>query len=293
MSLKSNPYIKLNGGDFLYHLGIDTSQVNCKEIFHDVKFVCLGGSTNRMLKFAKFINENLNGNSEEPYNYAYKTDRYCLYKTGPILIANHGIGVPSLSVLLNEIFKLLFYAQCSDVIFIRLGTCGGIGVEAGTVVITDNVVNGELEPIFSYVSIKLGKRINITTTVDADLVREIYDHSSQNNSFTIVRGTTCSVDCFYEAQGRLDGALCDYTEEDRKQFFEKLQRNGVKNLEMESLGLFSYCHRAGYKAAMIAVALLNRLEADEPTSNIDMLKEWESRPFYTVLNFIRSKLDIV
>ena len=43
------------------------------------------------------------------------------------VLFQHGIGVPSLSVMLNELLKLLHYAECEDVLFIRIGTSGGLG----------------------------------------------------------------------------------------------------------------------------------------------------------------------
>lgn len=79
------------------------------------------------------------------------TDRYSMYKVGPVLFANHGIGCPSLSILLNEIMKLLHYAGCEDLTFFRIGTCGGIGVDPGTVIITDQAVDGLLRPEYRQV----------------------------------------------------------------------------------------------------------------------------------------------
>jgi uridine phosphorylase len=58
-----------------------------------------------------------------------KTDRYSMFKIGPVLCLNHGIGGPSLSIVLNEILKLLLYAEAKDFTFFRLGTSGGIGIE--------------------------------------------------------------------------------------------------------------------------------------------------------------------
>ena len=59
------------------------------------------------------------------------------------------MGMPSLSILMNELAKLLYYAEALDnAVFIRLGTCGGVGVEPGTAVITTSAVNGELEPYY-------------------------------------------------------------------------------------------------------------------------------------------------
>ena len=42
-----------------------------------------------------------------------------------------------------------------------------------------------------------------------------------------------STDCFYEGQGRIDGAMCEYTEADKLAWLAKLQAAGVLNMEME------------------------------------------------------------
>ena len=71
--------------------------------------------------------------------------RYVLYRVGPILVCSHGMGGHSISILLNEIAKLLKYAQ-ANAIWIRIGTCGGVDVIPGTVCITSQSLNGALEP---------------------------------------------------------------------------------------------------------------------------------------------------
>ena len=43
-----------------------------------------------------------------------------------------------------------------------------------------------------------------------------------------------AADCFYEGQGRLDGALCQYSLEDKMRFLNRLHAEGVRNIEMES-----------------------------------------------------------
>ncbi len=67
--------------------------------------------------------------------------RYVIFKVGPVLVASHGIGGPSLSILLNEFARLLKYADANAMWF-RIGTSGGVGVQAGTLVITSSAVNG-------------------------------------------------------------------------------------------------------------------------------------------------------
>lgn len=45
----------------------------------------------------------------------------------------HGMGVPSIAIMLHELFKLLYHARCSGVTIIRIGTSGGIGKGMGAV----------------------------------------------------------------------------------------------------------------------------------------------------------------
>ena len=61
---------------------------------------------------------------------------YAMYKVGPVLSISHGMGIPSAGILLHEVIKLMYHAGVTDPVFIRLGTCGGIGLPPGTVVVT-------------------------------------------------------------------------------------------------------------------------------------------------------------
>ena len=90
----------------------------------------MGGQSKRMQRFANYMKDILG--YKIPAGLALNditqaTDRYSMYKVGPVLFVNHGIGCPSLSILLHELLKLLLYAECKDVEFFRIGTCGGIG----------------------------------------------------------------------------------------------------------------------------------------------------------------------
>lgn len=42
----------------------------------------------------------------------------------------HGMGIPSISIMLHELIKLLYHAKCSDITIIRIGTSGGIGISS-------------------------------------------------------------------------------------------------------------------------------------------------------------------
>lgn len=120
------------------------------------QFVCVGGSPWRMKAFIEYIASELNiedPKSEYP-NICAGTDRYAMYKIGPVLsvsvrscctvksayspaqilhvenvyfVLQHGMGIPSIAIMLHELIKLLHHARCKDVTIIRIGTSGGIG----------------------------------------------------------------------------------------------------------------------------------------------------------------------
>ena len=76
-----------------------------------------------------------------------------MFKVGPVLSVSHGMGVPSLSILLHEIFKMLWHAGVEDATFFRIGTCGGINLPPGTVVVSEGALDGKLQPVHENVSL--------------------------------------------------------------------------------------------------------------------------------------------
>ncbi len=72
-----------------------------------------------------------------------------MYKVGPVLSVSHGIGVPSISVLLHEVVKLLRHAGVApgNLTFFRVGTSGGLAVPGGTVVVTEEALDGMARPV--------------------------------------------------------------------------------------------------------------------------------------------------
>ena len=100
------------------------------------------------------------------------------------------------------------------------------------------------------------------TKLDQELVMDLVE-LGESMSFNIASGKTLCTNDFYEGQGRLDGAFCDYTQDDKMSYLQKLNCAGVKNIEMESEAFAALTHRAGIRAAVICVALLNRLNGDQ------------------------------
>jgi uridine phosphorylase len=51
-------------------------------------------------------------------------------------------------------------------------------------------------------------------------------------------------------QARLDGGFCEHTDRDKMEFLRRIYDEGVKNIEMESLGFAANSYRAGIKSEL-------------------------------------------
>jgi uridine phosphorylase len=85
----------------------------------------------------------------------YKKKKKTKKKQKKTVISQHGIGVPSLQILLNELFKLMYYAKMKNPVLFRIGTCGGVGITPGTVVITNEGVDEAMNPHFEQVYVTM------------------------------------------------------------------------------------------------------------------------------------------
>lgn len=288
-----NPHLKEMDNDFLFHLGLSTDGDDLEGLFGDVKFVCMGGSTSRIRNFAKFMQNELqtylplDEAPPEPKNLS-RSDRYVLYKVGPVLAANHGVGVPSLMVILHEILKLLHHARAVGVHFFRIGTSGGLGLAPGTVVITKAAMNPLLEPYHE--QIILGKTVKYSTSLDEQLREQLMECS---DDVPVAVGNTMCTNDFYEGQGRLDGAFCEYSLAEKLEYLNKAHENGVKNIEMESSCFAAVCKRANVPAAVLCVTLLDRLHGDQLRLTAEEHEDFQHRPQRIVANFIKKHLKML
>jgi uridine phosphorylase len=115
--------------------------MDLRGMFGDVEFFLCGGSADRVTAVAEYVSEEF-GTTAEPVG---TQERYSMIKVGNVLLSSHGMGQPSMSILLHEVTKLLSYAGADDVTYMRLGTCGGLGITPGTVVVSEESLNGLLQ----------------------------------------------------------------------------------------------------------------------------------------------------
>ncbi|KAH8406974.1 hypothetical protein KR222_002130, partial [Zaprionus bogoriensis] len=306
-----NPYLECLNPDVLYHLGMSTDTTDFPKVFGDVRFVVMGGTAQRMEQFANTIMGDIGlkmSSGVQLKNMSEQAKRYAMYKVGPVLCVSHGIGGPSISIVLHEVIKIMHYAKCQDPVFFRIGTSGGIGIEPGTVVVTKEAVDGQLRPSHEVV-VHTSPQLR-STKLNEELVDELISISNEcRDCYKTVSGKTLCANDFYEGQSRLDGAFCDYGPDQKKSFLKKIAGEGVVNMEMESTAFAALTNQAGIKSAVICVTLLDRQEGDQvctlcamyvlgfhlfsPGSNSQInvppekLKEWEGRPQALVARYMK------
>jgi len=282
----SNPNLKNLSSDNLYHINITTENLELiKQKFGDVKFVCLAGSQSRVQKFAQMCYDELKDVYDIPADaatddIAIKAGRYSAFKVGPVLTVNHGMGAPSTSILMHELFKLLHYAEAKNVRFLRMGTCGGLGVKPGTLILTKSGYDGCLEPGIEFIALGQKKRYpaNADPTFLAELESTLID---MEVPYEI--GNTMTCNDFYETQGRLDGAFCDFSNDEKLGFIQRAHdKHNIKNIEMEASLFLAMCNRARVPCAVACVALLNRLDGDQVSPSTE-LKKFESAPLEMII----------
>ncbi|XKL59526.1 hypothetical protein PGB90_000542 [Kerria lacca] len=278
--------------DILYHLALGNESHDLVEMFGDIKFVCMGGTPRRMEIFAHYIMSEIG--YKLPTGTALKdiskfSYRYSMYKVGPVLSISHGMGIPSLSILLHEVIKLMYHAKVKDPIFFRIGTCGGIGIEPGSVVITEEAVNGLLKPFHEVVV--LGKVVKRPSLLNKKLIRDLKLLITPEDPYNLIVGKTMCTDDFYEGQGRMDGAFCEFSEIEKIEYMERLQKNDVVNIEMECSAFAALTYHAGIKSAIVCVTFLDRLKHDQLVHPKEVLEEWQQRPQVLVARYIKRYLQ--
>uniref|UniRef100_A0A915A0I4 Nucleoside phosphorylase domain-containing protein n=1 Tax=Parascaris univalens TaxID=6257 RepID=A0A915A0I4_PARUN len=279
-----NPIMAEENEDFLYHFGISKTKDNIPTVFGDVKFVCTGGSGPRLALFAEMFSKETGVPCSDNLS---KSDRFVMYKAGPVLWINHGMGNPSISIMLVEVIKLLHYAGASNVRAFRLGTSGGVGVEPGTVVLSTSALNGELQEY--HIQYILGKKVLRSTLLNHSLIEELAE-MAKKVSVPAECGKTLCADDFYEGQARLDGEFCAYTSKDKYDFLQTLYKKGVRNIEMESTCFASMFRRVCIPAAVVCVTLLNRMKGDQIQLDKETYTDYEMRPFKLVTAYIKEKM---
>jgi len=274
--------------DTLYHLNLNTKDYDLKKIFGKVKILVTGGTPSRIKKVAELLHEKYE-NKDSLIDYSVKGGRYSLFVAGHVLLFNHGIGCGSASIVFHEVMKLLYYAgvKKSNLKMIRIGTCGGIGLEAGTLCLTKNVLTETLDDMFSFV--QCGKVTRVPMYLSEVITKKLVK-IAEDKKFPFKVCKTLGTNDFYLGQGRVDGAFCDYDQEMRFEFLTKLKEMGIENIEMESHIFAAFCNKMEIQGAVMCVALVNRygqsFQNDQLQISNQQIVEFTQRSIDVLMEFI-------
>ena len=276
--------------DVYYHFGVASSDPILDPL-RAVKAVVMAGSGGRIKEFADRWSA-LNGGS--PIVAFPKEDRFVTRYTAGVLFASHGMGMPSASIALQELMRMVFFLKrgnldaLDEVFWARVGTSGGVGLPGGTVVVSSEGLMADLKPY------RLLKGGTGEYWFDGRFPSECYQAIIAANAgadFPIVSGKTVAGNEFFLEQFRLDGAVCLETPESKMAWLRWLRENGVRNIEMEGAMIAGYLNHWGFpRFAMLCCTLLNRLDGDQVTATPEDLHRFSEDSGVALFNYLKATL---
>lgn len=276
--------------DVYYHFGV-TSGDPLLESLRSVRAVVMAGSGGRMQDFASRWSGLNNG---APIIAFDKEDRFVTRYCADVLFASHGMGMPSASIAVQELMRLVFFlkrgdlAAMDDVFWARVGTSGGVGLPGGTVVLTTEGLMPDLQP---YRLMQGAKGTYWFEGTFPEATRTAILDANRSSGIPIVCGKTIATNEFFIEQFRLDGAIRMESPATKQEFLDWLHANDVCNIEMEGAMIAAYLNYWGFPSfAMICAVLLNRLEGDQVTSSPEQLHQFSEDSGEVLFNYLKIRL---
>jgi len=276
--------------DVYYHFGV-TSADRVLEELRDVRAIILAGPGGRITEFAKRWSDERGGAAVIALP---KEDRFVVRYCDGVLFASHGMGMPSASIAVQELMRMVFFLKggdhdaMSEVLWARVGTSGGVGLPAGTVVVSTDGVMADLKPH------RLLQGGSGEYWFDGTFPRSVADAieaASRGSGIPIELGRTVAGNEFFLEQFRLDGAISMETSESKMAWLEWINAAGVRNIEMEGAMLAGYLNYWGFpKFAMICVTIVNRLEGDQVSVTGAELEAFRHRIGDVLFNYLHATL---
>ncbi len=287
---KLNSHLKQLDVDYLYHIGIDTTMD--LSIFNDLEYIVFVTTDSDALLFASMFAKDNNIYQFKGYPI-FKTERYHLYKVGPVLAISYGIGAPSLLICLNEVAKLVYHINKPNIKFLKIGRADGIGdIDIGALSLVDRALDSKLDPVFY--SLECGVKYSYPTTLDNSLLNDIQQFGKLIN-YKLVTGSAIGSFSDYEEQACMDGFLpLVITAQDRDLFLTKAIEHNVKTLSTDVTAFASFCNELTISACALDVVIVKRTNTDVLPLVLDLDKQYiaMSNACSLVSKYIAHKLHL-
>lgn len=285
------PILEGEGLDFWYHLGIANTEPFLKRM-KGLKAVVVAGSGDRIRRMAHAWAE-LKCISISDMIHFPKEERFVIYYTGGVLFCSHGMGMPSASIAIQELMKLVYFvkggdpAKMDEVFWCRVGTSGGL-CNPGDVVVTTEGLMSDFGP---YRLFSLGREVSFDSRFPDKVADEIIT-ANEGSGLTIVKGKTIGCNSFYIEQNRVDGAVCLCTGKQKEEWLQKAYDLGVRNIEMEAPMIAGFLNHWGFsKFAVICCALVNRMKGDQVAATAAELAQYSINAEQALWNYLKKTLS--
>ncbi len=276
--------------DVYYHFGLSSADPVIDDL-RDVRAIILAGSGHRIQEFAATWSA-MNGDA--PIIALPKEERFVTRYCAGVLFASHGMGMPSASIAVQELMRLVHFLKRGDleamaeVFWARVGTSGGVGLPGGTIVVSTEGLMADLQP-YRVLNGGMGEYW-FDSTFPLDVTEDIVA-ANADSGLDVVLGKTVAGNEFFLEQFRLDGAVCMETPATKMAWLEWIHDNGVRNIEMEGAMLAGYLNHWGFpRFAMICCTLLDRLHGDQVTATAAELARYSDDSGTALFTYLSASL---
>lgn len=280
------PVLQGKAVDVWYHLGIDSSDTSLA-LMKDLRAVIVAGSGHRVERMAETWASRHGSHVALRF---MKDERFTMIYSNGVLFSSHGMGMPSASIAIQELIKLVYVVKGGDeqemnkVFWARIGTSGGL-VPPGTVVVSSAGVQADFKP---YRLLSLGKEVTFNSNFPVEITNEIIA-ANQDAGFSIVAGKTVGCNSFYIEQNRIDGAITLCNEAEKQEWLNQAKAHGVKNIEMEAPMIAGFLNHWGFsRFATMCCVLVNRMDGDQVTASPAELAQYSINAETALWNYLGS-----
>ncbi len=189
------------------------------------------------------------------------------YRGSPVTVASHGIGGPSMLILVEELFML------GTRTFVRLGTAGSLNndIRVGDIVLASGA---------SYLPGTCGlslyyDKVPPSTSADPRLLWQVYKKLEAEEDFKTHIGPVFCSDSFYG---------------ENPDILSEASRSGTLAVEMETAALYGVQHIRGYRSLSVLIITNNPLDKNEKFLEPDAVNDIARRVFRILLDALVKKI---
>lgn len=286
----NRPYLdrvlKGDAVDVWYHLGTTSADTQLAAM-KGLSAVIVAGSGDRITRMAEAWAARRGTSLVLKFN---KDERFSIYYVDGVLFCSHGMGMPSASIAIDELMKLVYVVKGGDpvamdrVFWCRVGTCGGL-CAPGTVVVSTEGLQADFKP---YRLLALGREFRFKSGFPARVAEAIIA-ANAGNGIPMLAGKTVGCDSFYIEQNRIDGPIALCTEAEKLAWLKEAHAIGIRNIEMEAPMIAGLLNHWGFtRFATLCGVLVNRLEGDQVTATPEQLKGYSANAEHALWNYLES-----